>query len=219
MASVVAPIRCVLPCPWMIVTMSSDAEAVGAQEIVHRVAGPVRFQRGDLLPDQAVGIGGAVVAGVFAPGEGDVVAALLDVHDAIVGLGERAVVNPDVGDRARVAEVNEVPIVPVVVALAAFVPFPQLVELQVPDDDVGGALDVESRVADGGAVGGEDRQPVLLLDVNQADAAGQEDRVQERGGVRAEGLAVGLCVRGDFVTAQVEVVHDLDHLDECRSCR
>ncbi len=46
------------------------AETAGAEEIIHRIAGLIQFQRIDLLPDPTVGIGGAVVADVACTRKG-----------------------------------------------------------------------------------------------------------------------------------------------------
>src|ERR1035437_1185047 len=133
-------------------------EAITAKEIIERIARLGSFERVDLLPNKTVGIGGAVVANVFAPRNGDTRAAGLGVEDAIVGFREGAVIDPDVADRAAVTKIDEVPIVLVVIALAGFIPFPHLVELQIADDDVGRGLDVEGRMADGRAVRRKDRE-------------------------------------------------------------
>ena len=56
----------------------------------------------------------------------------------------------------------------------------------------------------------EDGEPVLVLDVDEAHAAGQQHRMQER---RGGGAQRARARRGrDLVEAEVEVVHDLDHL-------
>src|SRR6516165_9204542 len=70
-----------------------DAESIVAQEIVHRITRAISFERVDLLPDPTVRVGRPVVAGVFAPGEGDVIAAGLDVRDAVVSFREGAMID------------------------------------------------------------------------------------------------------------------------------
>jgi len=124
-----------------------DRKAIGTQEIAHRVGGSIRFQGCDLLTHEALGIGGPVIANVFAPGKRDIVAAAFGVDDAIVGFGEGAMIDPDVARRGTITNGNEVPIVLVVVALAGIIPLPHFIELEIANDDVRSVLDVELRVA------------------------------------------------------------------------
>ena len=141
----------------------SGAVTTRAKEIIHRVTRHIRFERVDLLPEPAVGIGGTVVADVAAPRNGDVRATGLGVENAIVGFSERAVVHPEVAHRAAVADRDEIPVIPVILSLGRFVPFKILVELQVADDDIVATFDVEVAMFDGRAVGREDGQPALGL--------------------------------------------------------
>src|SRR6516225_6467582 len=109
-----------------------DAEAVRAEEIVHRITGGALLQEVNLLPHPAVGVGGAVVARILTPRKGDVVAPAFDVDNAVVRFGESAVVETDVTDGSRIPQIDEVPIVLVIVALRSLIPFPHLVELEIP---------------------------------------------------------------------------------------
>ena len=113
----------------------------------------------------------------------------------------------DLAPRQRIAKVYT----PVKAAQTEFL-HPVLVELQIANDDVVAALDVEVAMFDGRAVGGENGQPALGLDVNQTLTHGQEHRVQQRRGVRAE-RADGLHRRADLIPTQAQIVHDLDDLD------
>ena len=101
-------------------------------------------------------------------------------------------VDPDAGGHAAaVTDGDEVPVVGVVVASRRLVPLPQFVELEIAQDEIGAALDVEFRVADRRAVAREDSESVERRDVEQADAARDQRRVLLRRDVRAQ-QAVGL---------------------------
>src|SRR5215468_6860783 len=145
-----------------------DTEAVAPEEVVHGVSRPILFKRFD-LPAHETGRS-AVVAEERAPGDGDIPRPSLDVDDAVVDLGEGTVVDPDVV--AGHVHRDEVPALLIILALRGLVPLPQFVELQVANDHVVGALHVEGRMPNRRPVRGEDRQAVLVLDVDEADARG-----------------------------------------------
>ena len=165
-----------------------------------------------MLPDPAVGIGGTIVANVAAPRNGDGRATGLGIKKTIVGFRERAVIHPEVAHRAAIADRDEIPIVPVVLSLGVFVPFKVLVEFQIANDDVVAAFDIEVAMFDGRAVGGENGQPALGLDVDQTLTNIQENRVQQRQGILPE-RADGLHRCADLIPTQTQIVHDLDDLD------
>jgi len=127
------------------------------------------------------------------------------------------VVDPDVGRDAAVAEDHEVPVIAVVVALGGLVPLPHLVEFEIADDDVGGALDVEGDVFDRRAIGRENRETALGDDVEDAHAAGDQRGMELRKGVRANGTG-GNRLGGsvDFIPAKIEVGGDLDDFHHVR---
>ena len=122
-------------------------------------------------------------------------------------------IHPDVAHGAAVAQRDEVPVVSVVLSLGGLIPFPVLVEFQVADDDVAAALNIELAVADGRGVRRENRQSVLLLDINVTFAGYQQHGMKQGCCPRAERLAVGFRRGLDFIIAEIEVVHDLNDLD------
>ena len=55
-------------------------------------------------------------------------------------------------------------------ALGRFIPFPHFVELEIANNDIGRAFDIECGVADGRTVGREDGEPAVFgFDIDDTD--------------------------------------------------
>ena len=57
-------------------------------------------------------------------------------------------VHPDVAHRAAITQGREIPIIAVVLSLGGLVPFPEVVELKIADDDIAVVFDVQFGVPD-----------------------------------------------------------------------